>query len=108
MAEHADRSSVDGAVTGDDAVAEQGVGVARCLGQRADLQEAARIEQRMNPGACGRNSLLVPAGLGLLIAGIGRQFQLLAELGQQFGRGLVWSLALALRLSTLSLRSGYG
>ena len=51
VAEHTDRTAVDGAVPGDHTVAEQRVRIAGRAGQRADLQETARVEQRVNSRA---------------------------------------------------------
>ena len=87
VAEDADRPAVDGAVAGDHAVAEQRVGIARRLAQRTDLQEAARVEQRVDARAGARNALLLPLGDGLLATGFLGQLELLAEFGQLLGGG---------------------
>ena len=87
VAEDTDRPAVDGAVPGDHAVAEQRVGVTRRLAQRTDLQEAARVDQRMDARAGARDALLLPLGDGLLTTGFLGQLELLAEFGQLLGCG---------------------
>ena len=81
--------AVDGAVAGDHAVAEERVGIARSLRQRADLEEAARVDQGVNARAGTGDALLVALGDGLLPTGFLGQLQLLAELGQLLGGGVV-------------------
>ena len=78
VAEHADRPAVDGAVPGDHAVAEERVGVAGRLA-RAPISKSCRVNSAWMRG--GRNALLVPAGLGLLVTRIGGQRRLLAQFG---------------------------
>ncbi len=93
VAENADRAAVDRAVAGDHPVAEERLGIAWRLAQRTDLEEAARVEQRVDPGAGTRNALLLPLGDGLLATGFLCQLQLFAEFGQQFRSGLVGHFA---------------
>src|SRR6476619_2352462 len=85
VAEDADRPAVDGAVPGDHSVSEQRVGVTRRLAQRTDLQEAARVYQRVDACAGARNALFLPLGDGLLTSGFLGQLELLAEFGQLLG-----------------------
>ena len=63
-------------------------GVAGSLGQRADLEEAARVEQRVDARAGAGDALLVALGGGLLATGFLGQLQLLAQLGQLLGGGV--------------------
>ena len=100
VGEHPDRPAVDGAAAGDHAVAEERVGIARRAGQRPGLEEAARIQQRVDAGAGAGDALLVALGGGLLTTGFLGQLQLFVEFGQQLGGGLGGHLALsALRQS---------
>ena len=62
-------------------------GITRRLAQRADLQEAARVEQRVDAGAGAGDALLLALGDGLLTAGLLGQLQLLAQFGQLLGGG---------------------
>ncbi len=93
VGEHPDRAAVDHAVAGDDAVAEQGVGVVGRPGQRTDLQERTGIDQGVDARAGTRNALFVAFGDGLLTAGFFGQLQLFAKFGQQLGGGLGAHLA---------------
>ncbi len=86
VGEHPDRAAVDGAVPGHHAVTEEGVGVPGGLGQRADLQEGARVQQRVDARAGARDALLVAAGPGLLVAGILGELELLPEFRELLGR----------------------
>ncbi len=94
VAEHRDRPAVDPAMPGDHAVAVERVRVTRRAGQGADLQEAARVEQRVNAGAGARDALLVAPRDCLRITRLLGQLQLLAQFGQQLGGGLGGHLAL--------------
>jgi hypothetical protein len=82
VGEHPDRAAFDCGVPGDDAVAEEGVGVVRGTGQRTDFQERAGVDQGVDACAGTRDALLVAFGDGLLTAGLLGQFQLLAKFGQ--------------------------
>ncbi len=88
-----DRASVDGAVAGDHTVAEERVGITRRLAQRADLEEGAGVEQRMDPRPGAGDALLLPLGDRLLATGFLCQLQLFAKFGQQFRSGLVGHFA---------------
>ena len=57
------------------------------LAQRTDLQEAARVDQRVDACAGARDALLLPLGDGLLTTGFLGQLELLAEFGQLLGGG---------------------
>ena len=61
-------------------------GIAGGAGQRADLQEAARVEQFVDAGAGAGDAALVALGGGGLTAGFLGQLQLFAQLGQQSRR----------------------
>ena len=87
VAEDADRPTVDGGVPGDHTVAVERLGVPRRLGQRADLQEAARVDQRVDAGTGTRNALARALGDGLLTTGFLRQLQLLVKVGEQLRSG---------------------
>ena len=93
VAEDTDRSPVDRGVPGDHPVAEECGGVTRRLGQRADLQEAARVDQRMDAGTGARNALLLPLGDGLLATGFLCQLELFTQVGQQCRGGFVGHFA---------------
>src|SRR5699024_1763534 len=84
---HGDGPPFDEPMTGDDAVAEGIVRVARRLGQRADLLECARVEQRFDAcagtGPACRLPLLDRAGTARFP---GRR-ELLAELVEFLRRG---------------------
>ncbi len=57
------------------------------LAQRTDLQEAARVDQRVDARAGAGDALLVALGDGLLTTGFLCQLQLFAKFGQQFRSG---------------------
>ena len=89
VGEHPDGASVDRAVPGHHAVAVERVRVARGSGQCADLQEAARIEQRVDAGAGAGDAALVALGGGCRPAGLGGELELRSQFGQQLSRRLI-------------------
>jgi hypothetical protein len=100
VGEHPHRAAVDGAVTGDHTVAVQRVRVTRGAGQRADLQETARVEQRVDAGPGTRDAALVALGGSRLTTGFLCQLQLFAEFGELFGgrAGGHWFSSASMRL----------
>ena len=69
------------------AVAEQRLRITGRLGKRPDLEEAARVDQRVDAGTGTGDALLRPLGDGLLATGLFRQLQLVPKFGEQFRGG---------------------
>ena len=96
LAEHADLASVDGAEAGDHAV---GVGpglleahaVSPVPGEHVELDEAALVEQVLDPLAGGELALLVLAGDRALGAGVEGRFLARCEVGQLLGHRVIHS-----------------